>query len=143
MSNAPNISEWDGYRDNAVYVTEETPVGDIVDFMKNSIQNPTEHDGIYVWNFSNHKLKPHAIDWEDLNHDRYIVPFNVTGVWGFMFSLLPDEIRSAEMLVYFAEQNHYKALTNFYRTTPAEQVDEVRYDLSMRMKDVLESETDL
>lgn len=137
MNNAPDIADWDGYREDAVYVTEETTLDEIVTFVRNSIEDPIEQDGTVVWNFSNHKFSYSRVDWKSLNHNRYVVPFNVTGVWGFMFSLLPKEIKNSETLVYYEDREKYFALTNFHRTMPDEQIEQIQYDTSMRVQESL------
>lgn len=126
------------YRSDALYVTEETTVDEIVDFLRRSIENPIivgdEGDENVVWNFSTHEVDSSVLDVQGKDCDRFIVPYQVTGTWGFMYSLLPEELKSAELLVYRGDAGEYYAYRNFYRTTPSERHEQVSQDLARRLE---------
>lgn len=103
---------------NDLYVTEDTTVEELVEYMTDVIENPyTEdtHDGRkVVWNFSTHEINPDDMNLEAKECDEFIVPFGVTTTWGMMFALLPQRLRNAENLVWNTREQEYHAYNQFY-----------------------------
>lgn len=50
-----------------------------------------------------------------LENDEYVIPFQVTGTWGFIVQLLPERLRRAEILVFKKQYGDYAAYSNMYR----------------------------
>jgi len=132
-----NPEEWvetADYRDDMLYMEEETSTGEVIEFMRRCIENPVTVDGKVVWNFSTHEIDPEAIAaLRRKEQDRFVIPYQVTGAWGFMFTLLPEEIRDAEILIYDPADEEYMAYRSLHRTTAEDRMEQIRYDLSRRM----------
>lgn len=127
------------YRDEALYLTEDTTVQEIVDYLQAVIENPIflgEDNQNVVWNFSTHEFKRMASEDEVVGKDcdRFIVPYQVTGGWAFMFTLLPEAIKEAEVLVYKPNEGEYFAYRNFYRTTSSGRHSQIQQDLARRLE---------
>jgi hypothetical protein len=126
--------ETSGYRDDMLYMKEDTTTAEVIDFMRRCIETPVVAHGKIVWNFSTHEIDEEAIkSLEDKEQDRFVIPYQVTGAWGYMFSLLPEEIRESEILVYDPSNERYMAYRSLYRTTADERIDQIRKDLSRRV----------
>jgi hypothetical protein len=122
------------YREDMLYMTESTTSSEVVDFLRRCIENPVVIGDNIVWNFSTHKVKNEAIEEiSSKEQGKFLIPYQVTGAWGFMFSLLPEEIRKAEILVYDPSDEEYKAYRSLYRTTANERVSQIQQDLSRRL----------
>lgn len=122
------------YRDEALYVTEDTTVNEIVDYLRHCIENPARQGENIIWNFSTHEIDWPALDVTDKDQTRFLVPYQVTGLWGFIYQLLPEEIKEAEVLVYNTDEGRYYAYRNFYRTTARNRQEQVRQDLGRRLE---------
>lgn len=122
------------YREEALYVTEDTTVDQVVAYLRHCIENPVQQGDNIIWNFSTHEIDWSALDIEDKNQNRFIIPYQVTGTWGFIYQLLPEDIKSAELLVYHANDETYYAYRNFYRTTGRDRQDQIRQDLGRRLE---------
>jgi len=122
------------YREEALYVTEDTSVDEVVAYLRHCIENPIERGENIIWNFSTHEIDWDALDIESKDQTRFIIPYQVTGTWGFIYQLLPEDIKSAELLVYHGDDETYYAYRNFYRTTGDERQDQVRQDLGRRLE---------
>lgn len=110
-------------RDDGIRITEETEASDLREFTKRRATEPIElDDGVVVWNFSTHEVDREALALvaPALQQDRYIIPYQVPGAWGYIQTLLPEEIRRAELLVYSIRDSRYKAFPNFSRESKAE-----------------------
>ena len=122
------------YRTEALYMTEDTSVSDVLDFMRSCIENPIEVEDKIVWNFSTHEIDSEALEGvAEKREDKFIIPYQVTGAWGFMFTVLPEEVRNAEILVYDTGAGDYKAYRSLYRTTAQARIDQMKDDLSRRV----------
>lgn len=129
------------YRPNGLYVTESTTKEEVVDYVRDCIEHPyveqtADGETKVVWNFSSHSIDHDGLDVAGKDQDRFVIPFQVPGTWGFIVTLLPEPIKSAELLVYRQEHGEYFAFKNFHRITPQEQRDQIRADLSRRMESV-------
>jgi len=124
------------YRDDGLYMTEDTSVDEVIGFLRSCIENPIEVDGNIVWNFSTHEVNEEALEeLSSKEQSRFVIPYQVTGAWGFMFNLLPEQIKDGETLVYDQTKGRYMAYRSLHRTTTDERINQVRQDLSRRMVD--------
>jgi len=129
-----NDNDGTPYREEALYVTEDTTVDQITAYLRHCIENPVRQGENVIWNFSTHEIDWPALDVEGKDQSRFIIPYQVTGTWGFIYQLLPEDIRSAELLVYHADDQKYYAYRNFYRTTGSDRQDQIRQDLGRRLE---------
>lgn len=124
--------------DDGLRLDRNTDVSDIKEFLKSRAENPVVIDGTVIWDFCSYDRDEQALKQavrQKLRSDRYIIPFQVTGAWGFMFHLLPEHLKDAEILVYDPRQNVYKGYTNYARELASEQEDAFRQDLAKRVAD--------
>lgn len=120
-------------RDDALFVRESTTVEELLEYVRNRIEEPVRFDGNTVWNLSSYEFDEEA--FSSKREDEFVVPFEVTGTWGVMFSLLPERVREAELLVYQDSQDEYIAYKNFYDDLPALQRREFRSSMSKIVDD--------
>lgn len=123
------------FAQDALYIDSDTTPEEVKDFLRHRVENPIEieSEGVKVWNFSAHDVDLEALEYAAKNVLRektFVIPFQVTGTWGAMFSLLPKELKEAEVLIYKPSENKYFAYRNFYAEIPEEVQDEFRYQLS-------------
>lgn len=127
------------HADDGLYVNSDTTIEEIKGFVKRRVQNPVKVDDTVIWNFAGYKLDKEALRHSvrnKLHDDRYIIPFQVTGTWGYMFHLLPQELKDAEILVYDVKSDTYRGYTNFYSRMSVEEEEAFRRDLARRVSDV-------
>ena len=116
------------YADDVFSVENGTQPEEIQEFVVNRATNPKEIEGLVVWNFNNHMLNVDALEHQadDLLYDEFIVPYQASGVWGYMISLLPDRIREAEILTYNQHRGEYNPYPNFIRHSEVDDNNDVR-----------------
>lgn len=122
------------YRPDALYMTEDTSVDEVVDYLQECLENPIFSGDSVVWNFSTHPIQKEQLNVEGKQEDHFVIPYQVTGPWGFMFSLLPDVVRRAETLVYKPDSEEYHAYKSLYRETTGERRDQISQDLARRLE---------
>lgn len=121
--------------DDAVRVTKETEPPELRDFAKNRAMHPrvieVEDKEVTIWNFSTHAIDELALYdvVPNLNREKYVIPYQLPGVWGYFHSILPDEILEAELLVYSMRDEEYKAFPNFGRFSDSEKNKQTREEI--------------
>jgi hypothetical protein len=124
------------YADDALLVDENTSLDEVQDFIRGRVSDPHIVDETVVWNFSSHNVDKtalvKAVD-RKLERDIYVIPYQVTGTWSYMFSILPEQLQRAEVLIYKTSSGRYNAYTNFLREAPEEVHDDFRSDLARRV----------
>lgn len=125
-------------KDNELFVTESTTVDELLEYVRNRVQSPVRFDGNTVWNFSSYEFDKSAFNSKRENE--FVVPFEVTGTWGVMFSLLPERVREAEILVYQQSQHEYIAYKNFYDEVSRLRREEFRTAMSKSVSDTMSYE---
>lgn len=111
------------YRDDMLRVEQGTQPEEIREFVARRAKNPEEIAGVRIWNFNNHELNKEALreQADDLRQDEYLIPYQASGVWAFMASLLPQRIRTVEVLTYQQERGRYVPYPNyFYHSDPTD-----------------------
>lgn len=124
--------------DDGLYIDSDTTVAEIQAFMKRRAHNPVKYQDTVIWDFCGFERDEDALREAvkyKLKSDRYLIPFQVTGTWGFMYHMLPERLKDAEILVYDARQNTYKGYTNYSRMMSREQTRAFRQDLAKRVAD--------
>lgn len=124
--------------DDGLYIDRDTTVSEIKEFLKRRAENPVVINDTTIWDFCGYERDEQALQEAvqyKLQDDRYIIPFQVTGTWGYMFHLLPEHLKDAEILVYDPRQGTYKGYKNYARELASEQEDTFRQDLAKRVAD--------
>lgn len=105
------------YADDALRVENGTTPDEIREFVRRRGSNPRRIGGLRVWNFNNHELNVEALreQGDDFLYDDYVVPYQASGVWAYMASLLPKEVKEAEILAYNQENGRYLPYPNYFR----------------------------
>lgn len=123
------------YRDDNLYWSDETTLNEVERYLERCIKNPVVTDqGCIVWNFSSYTVDREALDLESKNHDKFLIPYQITGAWATMFCLLPDEVRNAERLVYEVDNEEYKAYKNVYRDCDRKMEKNIRSKLELDLE---------
>jgi hypothetical protein len=128
------------YADDALLVDETTSLDEVQSFIRRRVANPHVVDGTVTWNFSSHNVDKGALERaveRKLERDKYVIPYQVTGTWSFMFTILPKQLREAEILIYKTSSGRYNAYRNFLRTAPEEVHNDFRSDLGRRVHEIL------
>lgn len=125
--------------DSDLWVESSTDADEIVRFMEERINDPyLDHDEgkNIVWNFSSYDLKEDELKLGYREQDRFVVPYQVTSVWAFMFTLLPERVRNAEVLVWRDREERYIAYQQFYRDLSEERREQLKYALEQKAQSV-------
>lgn len=119
------------YRKDALFVENGTRPPDLFSYVKRRATNPRRIGEMTVWNFNNHELDREQLRRQEhrLQNDAYLVPYQVSGAWAFMSSLLPDHVRSAETLVYDQDSGTYNPYPNYFRHATEDERTRVRQDI--------------
>lgn len=117
-----------------LYVTEDTGVDEVLEFVRERTENPlvrnTSSGRKIVWNYSSYDVVEDELDLEAKRCSKFVIPFQVTSTWGMIFSLLPEEIRSAENLIWHQNEGTYYAYNQFYKEIPRERREEYQTNLA-------------
>lgn len=110
------------YSDDALQIENGTQPEEIHDFVLRRVQRPIEIKGLRVWNFNNHVPNKGALrsQAKEFMQDEYLIPYQKSGPWAYMASLLPESIQEAEILTYRQKDGRYEPLPNYFRHTDAE-----------------------
>jgi hypothetical protein len=104
---------------NELYVTDDTTVEELKDYIEYVVANPYVEsvDGVekQVWNFSSHEINEEELNLEMKHESEFIIPFGVTTTWAMMYVMLPERLRGAENLVWNQSNGEYRAYRQFYR----------------------------
>lgn len=121
------------YADDGLMIDDETEAEDLQEFVERRTRNPFVMDGTMVWNFSSHRTDPDALESaveQKLEGESYIIPFQVTGVWGYMTHIIPDSIaRNAQVLVYIEGDEEYVEYENLVTDMDGDEIDEFKTEL--------------
>lgn len=111
-SNEGNRTE---YAKDALIASKDVEPSDIQDFVERRAKQPLQFGDITVWSFNNHTVNEKQLERQagKLNFDKFIIPYQASGIWGYMFSLLPERIRTAEILTYRSNEGRYYAYPNY------------------------------
>lgn len=124
----------DNFAEDALLINEDTEPEEVKSFLRRRVEDPYQFDnGSVVYDFNSHEIDAQALEEaveDKLRGDKYLIPYQVTGTWGFMYHLLPDDVKEAEILVYHPGDEEYYAYQNFYPEVPSEVQDEFRHQLS-------------
>lgn len=93
--------------DSDLRISVSTTPDDIIEFLEARIKEPAHLDGVTVYNFNSHDLDARALVNADLDEGTYVVPYQVAGAWGFMVTVLPEELMYADLLTYRQSNQTY------------------------------------
>ena len=119
-------------------IDSETNVQELIDYTYRQVENSVTINGIEVYNFSTHEIDYDALNkaaQTKLERDSYVIPLQIDSAWQFMQSILPNEIRCCEILVYREGVGEYFTHKNFVRDVPVEMRDSIRQDLASELID--------
>lgn len=121
------------YADDGLMIDDETTTNDLQEFVERRTRNPFVMDGTMVWNYSSHKTDPDALQRaveNKLDGESYMIPFQVTGVWGYMTHIIPDSIaRNAQVLVYIQSDEEYVEYENLIDSLGEEDITDFKTEL--------------
>jgi hypothetical protein len=126
------------FADDALFISENTTADEVKEFLRRRVENPHLFDNAVVYDFNSHEIDAQALEdavQGKLQGEKYLIPYQVTGTWGFMYHLLPNSIKEAEILVYHPQDEEYYAYQNFYPEIPPEVQEEFTHQLSRRAAD--------
>jgi hypothetical protein len=119
------------YTDDRLPAEHGTEPEDIREFVERRTKNPILVGNTIVWNFNNHEVNMEALEAQvdDFLYDEFVIPFQASGVWGYMVELLPEYVREAEILTYDQSKGQYNPYPSFSRHADAEKNDKLRGEL--------------
>lgn len=120
------------YADDALRLRGGTTPEDIRSFVRRRMETPFTYRGVIVWDFNNHTLNEDALKEtidEGLYRDEYVIPLQISGVWGYIVTLIPERIRTAELLGYSQDEGKYIPFPNYIRNSQLVDDDECRDEL--------------
>lgn len=105
------------YSEDALRVENGTQPEEIQEFVIRRAKNPYIIDDVIVWDFNNHMVNINALEKQvgDLLNTEYVIPYQASGAWAYMVSMLPKRIREAEILTYNQSEGEYKPYPNYFR----------------------------
>lgn len=122
------------YADDALVMDSNTTMRELKSFVRKRTQNPFVIDGKIIWNYSSYKADTDALEKAakgNLDEDMYMIPFQVTGVWGYMTHIIPDNVaRSSSVLVYLKDDNEYVEYNNLLSQMESEEIREFKDGLT-------------
>lgn len=127
------------YADDALLVDGDTSLEEVQNFIRRRVDDPHIVDETVVWNFSSHYVDQDALEEaveKKLERDIYVIPYQATGTWSYMFTILPEKLQREEVLIYNTSTGRYNAYTNFLREAPSEVHEDFRSDLARRVHEI-------
>ena len=121
------------YQSDAVDISDETTVDELIEYTKNRAKNPIVINGVKIYDFNTHKPKMDALEKaieHKLQKNIYKIPLQVTGANTFVVSLLPDTIRKADNLIFRKNIEQYYAYKSFHSESSYNQKSEVREEIN-------------
>lgn len=124
------------YAEDELRVQNGTQPQEIREFVEERAKNPIVIGDTVVWNFNNHEVNYEVLERqvEDFLYDEFVIPFQASGVWGFMVTLLPEEIREAEILAYDQSKGQYNPYPSFARHSEEEVNNELRQRIAVEIR---------
>lgn len=104
-------------------ITPATEVDELVEYAKEQSKDPVTIQGTTVYNYSTHEVDKEALNnaiQRKLQRDLYVIPMQIQTGWMFVQSILPDRLKSAEVLMYRPDEEEYYAYHNYVRDMPME-----------------------
>lgn len=121
------------YAEDALVMRDSTTVEDFTEFVGNRTADPYVIDETYIWNFSSYEVDLEALEEaveNKLDGDQYLIPFQVTGVWGYMTDIIPDDVcTSSNILVYLKDREEYVVYDNLLSSLEDEEIETIKNDL--------------
>lgn len=123
------------YTDDMLRVEQGTGPEEIREFVRRRALNPLEVEGVTIWNFNNHEINMEALerDVKEFNRDEYVIPYQASGVWGYMVILFPKRLQEAEILAYQQDRGRYIPYPNYIRHS----WDALNYDTRRKIKNAI------
>lgn len=126
------------FADDALFISETTTADEVKAFLRRRVEDPHRFDSAVVYDFNSHEIDAQALEDavdDKLRDEKYLIPYQVTGTWGFMYHLLPEAIKESKILVYHPQDEEYYAYQNFYPDVAPEVQNEFTHQLSRRAEE--------
>lgn len=121
------------YTEDSLMMKDSTTVDELTDFVRRRTRNPFIMNGKLIWNYSSYKVDSEALQsavQTRLDGERYVIPFQVTGVWGYMTHLIPDQIsKGGKVLVYLEDKEKYIEYENLVNNIEEDEIEELKMNL--------------
>jgi len=121
-----------------LYVTDETTVEELQEYVAEVVADPHVVEvgggGKRVWNFSSHPINEDSLNLDMKYESEFIIPFGVTSTWAIMYVLLPERLRSAEILVWNQDSREYRAYNQFYNEMSSYEINEFRQGMVRQLE---------
>lgn len=137
------------YLNDALVLGKHTTMAGVRAFLLRRVNDPIVIDDTTIWYFNNHKPDMGSLMSAigNLRRDEYVVPYQVTSVWGAMCKILPDRIGEAEILLYSPatdedDDSYYFPRHNFAREEDQFKPQQFRNKLSQAANDAAEEAHD-
>lgn len=99
---------------------DDTTAVEVAEFVLDRTRNPAVLRGgdVIVYNYNNQLLHASVLsEWAlDAEPGIYHYPFQISGVWTFIESMLPNPIRDSDILAYRKRNDEYVAYENWRAT---------------------------
>lgn len=123
----------DKYAQDALVMRDSTTIDDFTEFVERRTLDPYVIKDTSIWNFSSYEVDEDALEKtveNKLDGDKYLIPFQVTGVWGYMTDIIPSDIcRSGDILVYLKDREEYVVYNNLLSELADEEMEIFKNDL--------------
>lgn len=120
-------------------ITSDTTPEDVVQFVEDRVRNPTRINDTVIYNLSSYDVREdelrEAIDVK-LSGDVYVIPHQVTSAHGFIMTILPEQLKEADILVYASNSREYRAYSSLY----AEMRGDQRAETQVYLSDIVEEQ---
>lgn len=98
--------------DSSLYVDDDTTATEVLNYTVERLCEPATVGDVVVFNFHSAELDARALVNANLDPGVYVVPYQVTGVWGFIVDVLPDPVGTAPLLNYAPTEEEYRVYEN-------------------------------
>lgn len=115
----------------SLFFSEKTDWQEILEFVKNRIQNPVVVEDKIIFDFNNHPYVKEPLRKCVLQHESkyFVIPYSMSAVWSFIVALLPAHLRTAPQLFYSPTKNEYTAIENPFLTLDQLEYRKIRHEI--------------
>lgn len=123
---------------DALYIEHDTDIDELIQYVEACATDPyLDGEGNIVWNFSTYEIDESGMQLDDKECDEFLIPYQPSGAWAVIYTMLPERIRDAEVLVWRSDVEEYYAYRQFYRDLPNEQRGDLKNDLARKVHEQL------
>lgn len=123
--------------ENALYIEHDTDIDELIGYVEECSTDPyIDESGNIIWNFSTYEIDD-EVDLGSKDCDEFLIPYQPSGAWAVIYTMLPERIRNAEVLVWRSDVQEYYAYRQFYRDLPNEKRGDIKNDLARKVHEQL------